>query len=386
MIGMAGLANCHNIADLRDLARRRLPFGIWEYYERGVEDEKGMARNHAGYDKVAFRPRVLRNVETIDTSTEILGQKSAIPLAIAPTGAAGLGWYHGEVALARAARKAGVPFTISTASTMDLGTIAEAGGSLWFQLYLWENRELSMQVVDRAWESGCTSLFMTLDLPVTPNREYIKKNGFGTPFRINPRNTIDVLTHPGWLLGVMGRYMLFDGGIPTQANLPAQLTSKVTESVPPGAGFRQDNLDWDGMRQLRDRWPGKLILKGLMHPEDAEMALKAGMDGVVVSNHGGRSLDSSMATLDALPDIVSAVGGKMTVLLDSGIRRGSDVVKAVALGADAVLVGRAPLYGLCAAGQEGVECALEILRTEIATTMAMLGARNVRELDGSLIG
>lgn len=382
---MVRLKHCYNIADLRKQARRRLPLGIWEYTERGAEDEVGMARNRAGFDKVAFRPRVLRNVEQIDTSTVILGQPSTMPLAVAPTGAAGLLWYRGEYALARAARAAGVPFTISTASSMDLGDIAAAGGSLWFQLYLWENRELSMKVVDRAWENGCTAMMVTLDLPVTPNREYIKRNGFGTPFRINPRNTLDVLTHPRWLAGVMGRYAL-DGGIPSQANLPAQLTAKFTESLPPGAGYKQDNLDWDGLKQLRDRWPGKLVLKGMMHPEDAAEALAAGIDGIVVSNHGGRALDGSMATMDALPDIASAVGGRMTILLDGGVRRGSDVVRAVALGADAVLVGRAPLYGLGAAGQQGVEHALEILRAEITTTMAMLGTRTVKEIDQSVLG
>lgn len=382
---MSGVGSCYNIEDLRQSARKRLPLGIWEYFERGVEDEHGMVRNRQAFDQVTFRPRVLRNVEKIDTSWEILGQKTSLPFALAPTGAAGLAWYRGEIALASAARKAGVPFTISTASTMDLGKITAEGGTQWFQLYLWENRELSMQVVDRAWASGCTALFVTLDLPTTPNREYIKRNGFGTPFRINPRNTVDILTHPRWLAGVMGRYML-TGGIPTQANLPAQLTSKVTESVAPGAGFKQDNLDWDGIRQLRDRWPGKLVLKGLMHPEDAARGLEVGVDGVVVSNHGGRSLDSSMATMAALPDIVDAVGGKMCVLLDSGVRRGSDIVRALALGADGVMAGRAPLYGLAAGGEAGVARSIEILRAEITTTMAMLGVSCVQDIDRSLLG
>ena len=382
---MGGVQSCHNIDDLRRQARRRLPLGIWEYFERGVEDELGMARNRNAFDRITFRPRVLRNVEQVDTTWEILGQKTSLPFAIAPTGAAGLAWYRGEVALASAARNAGVPFTISTASTMDLGEITAAGGTQWFQLYLWENRELSMQVVDRAWENGCTALFVTLDLPVTPNREYIKRNGFGTPFRINARNTIDVLTHPLWLAGVMGRYMIA-GGIPTQANLPAQLTAKVTESLPPGAGYKQDNLDWDGIRQLRDRWPGKLVLKGVMHPEDAAQAAAVGADGIVVSNHGGRSLDGSMATMDALPEVVSAVGGRMSVLIDSGVRRGSDIVRALALGADGVLTGRAPLYGLAAGGQAGVERSIQILREEIATTMAMLGVTRVQDIDRSLLG
>ena len=288
-------------------------------------------------------------------------------------------WYKGAFALAQAAAAAGVPFTISSASTMDLEQIAEAGGRQWFQLYLWEDRALSYAVIERAWQNGCEALFVTLDLPVPPNREYIQRNGFGTPFKLNARNTLDVLTHPHWLAGVMGRYML-DGGIPTQANLPDRLRAKVTKGAPPGALFKQDDLDWDGAKELRDRWPGKFVLKGVLHPEDAERALAMGADGIVVSNHGGRALDGSVATMEALPAIRQAVGGKLTIFLDSGVRRGSDVVKAVVRGADAVLVGRAPLYGLAAFGEAGVARALELLRQETMRTMAMLGARDIAEL------
>ncbi len=375
---------CWNVADLRERARRRLPRGIWEYAERGTEDECGMARNRAAFERVTFRPRVLRGVHSVETRTEIFGKPSAFPLALAPTGAAGLLWYKGDLALARAAAAAGVPFTISSASTMDLEQIAVAGGRIWFQLYYWEDRSLSHAVVDRARDLGCEALFITLDMPVPPNREYIHRNGFGTPFRLNARNTLDVLGHPRWLVGVMGRYAL-DGGVPTQANLPDRLRAKVTKGAPPGALFKQDDLDWDAIKILRDRWPGKLLLKGVLHPEDAEQALALGADGVVVSNHGGRALDSSIATVDALPAIVAAVGGRMTILLDSGVRRGSDVVKAVALGADVVLAGRAPLYGLAAAGQAGVARAIELLRAETARTMAMLGARNISEVDSRLL-
>jgi len=375
---------CWNIADLRERARRRLPNGIWEYAERGTEDESGMARNRAAFDRVAFRPRVLRGVQSVDTDAEIFGRPSAFPLALAPTGAAGLLWYKGDLALARAAAAAGVPFTISSASTMDLEQIALAGGRIWFQLYYWEDRSLSHAVVDRARDLGCEALFVTLDMPVPPNREYIYRNGFGTPFRLNARNALDVLGHPRWLVGVMGRYAL-DGGVPTQANLPDRLRAKVTKGAPPGALFKQDDLDWEAIKVLRDRWPGKLVLKGVLHPEDAESALALGADGVVVSNHGGRALDSAMATLDALPSVAAAVGGKMTVMLDSGVRRGSDVVKALALGADLVLAGRAPLYGLATAGEAGASRALELLRAELARTMAMLGARKVAEIDSRLL-
>jgi len=376
---------CYNIDDLRRRARRRLPRGIWEYVERGVEDETAMARNRAAFERVTFRPRVLRGVHAIDCSTELWGKRISLPLAAAPTGAAGLLWYQGDLALARAAAAAGVPFTISSASTMDLEEIATAGGRLWFQLYLWENRDLSMAVVDRAAALGCEALFVTLDLPVTPNREYILRSGFGTPFRLNTRNTLDVMRHPRWLTGVMGRYTL-SGGIPSQANLPQRLRSKVTKGAMPGALFKQDDLDWEGVERLRERWPGKFILKGILHPEDAERARALGADGIVVSNHGGRALDSAMATMEALPAIVSAVGGRMAIFLDSGVRRGSDVVKAIALGADMVLAGRAPLYGLAAAGEAGVGRALDLLQAETRRTMAMLGARRLAEVDAHLLG
>jgi isopentenyl diphosphate isomerase/L-lactate dehydrogenase-like FMN-dependent dehydrogenase len=380
---LAADLGCYNIADLRARARRRLPLGIWEYAERGVEDECGMARNRAAFDAVTFRPRVLRGVHLVDSSTEIFGRQVPFPLAVAPTGAAGLMWHEGDLALARAAAGAKVPFIVSSASTMDLEQIAEAGGRQWFQLYLWEDRSLSYAVIDKAWQFGCEALFVTLDLPVPPNREYIQRNGFGTPFKLNARNALDVLTHPRWLAGVLGRYML-SGGIPTQANLPDRLRAKITKGAPPGALFKQDDLDWDGVQRLRDRWPGKFVLKGVLHPEDAEKAVALGADGIVVSNHGGRALDSSIATVEALPAIRDVVGARMTVFLDSGVRRGSDVAKAVALGADAVLAGRAPLYGLAAFGQAGVTRAIDLLRSETIRTMAMLGARSIAELNTAL--
>ncbi len=380
----AGDLGCYNIADLRRKAKARLPLGIWEYLERGVEDELGMARNRAALDAVTFLPRVARNVEQVNAAATLLGTPAAFPLALAPTGAAGLVWHEGDLALARAAAKAGVPFTISSASTMDLEQIATAGGNLWFQLYLWADRALSMDVVDRAWDHGCEALLVTMDMCVPPNREYISRNGFGTPFRLNARNTLDVLTHPRWLLGVMGRYAL-SGGVPSQANLPDRLRRKVTQSAHPGALFKLDNVDWDELAVIRDRWKGRLVLKGILRPDDAERAVKLGADGIVVSNHGGRALDGSIAAVDALPAIIGAVGDKLDVLLDSGVRRGSDVVKALVLGAKGVLAGRAPLYGLGCAGQAGVSRALELLRQETERTMAHLGARSLAQLDGDLL-
>ena len=381
---MAADLGCYNIADLRSRARRRLPLGVWEYLERGVEDERGMARNRAALDTITYTPRVLRNVESVDTRTTILGRRSAFPLAVAPTGAAGLVWFEGDKALARAAARRSVPFVVSSASTLDFEQIWSAGDAPWFQLYMWENRDLSFAVLERAAALGCEVLFVTLDMPVPPNREYLLRNGFGTPFRLNARNTLDILAHPRWLAGVMGRYA-FSGGVPSQANLPNTLRNKVTQSASPGALFKQDNLVWEDLAAIRSVWPGKLVLKGVLHPADAERAAKAGADGIVVSNHGGRSLDGSPASIDALPRIVDAIGGDVEILFDSGIRRGSDIVKALALGATAVMAGRATLYGLGAAGQAGVERAIDLLYQEMRNTMALLGITSVTQIGREIL-
>jgi isopentenyl diphosphate isomerase/L-lactate dehydrogenase-like FMN-dependent dehydrogenase len=236
----------------------------------------------------------------------------------------------------------------------------------------------------RAKAVGCKICFLTVDLPVHPNREYNERNGYGTPFRVGRRNTIDMLTHPRWFAGVLGRYML-NGGIPQQANLPAHLRGRVTGSAPVGAAFKNDNLNWDEAASLRERWDGKFVIKGIMRPDDAERALALGADGVVVSNHGGRGLDCAAATMDALPGIVAAVGGKMAIFIDGGVLRGTDIVKAIALGADAVLVGRALCYGLAAGGEAGAGRALDLLAGEVRRTMGLAGCRNVAEITADLI-
>lgn len=371
---------CWNIADLRRKAKARLPRGVWEYLERGVEDELGMARNRAALDALTLVPRVMRKVDAIDTSSTVFGQQVPLPLAIAPTGAAGLVWHKGDLHLARAAARAGLPFTISSAGTMDIEDIVPAGGRQWFQLYMWRDRELSHDVVRRAHALGCEALFVTLDLPVMPNREYLHHNGYGMPIHPNRKNVPDMLMHPRWLAGVIGRYLLQDGGMPTQSNLPESLKHSVTKGAKPGADFKQDDLDAEAISTLRYLWPGKLVLKGILHPDDARQALELGADGIVVSNHGARALDGAIAAIDALPAIVEAVGGRMTIFFDSGVRRGSDVVKARALGADVVMIGRATLYGLAAAGEAGVTRALDLLQEETARTMAYLGAQGWGEV------
>ena len=373
-----------NIRELQQASRARLPAGVHAFVERGVEDDISVAANLAAFRDLKMQPRVLRGVASIDLSTDILGQRVCAPMAIAPTGGNGMLWYRGDEALARAAAAAGIPFTISTASSIDVEEIARAGGRLWFQLYMWEDRKLSHAAMDRAWASGCDTLFITADMAVPPNREFMRRMGFGLPFKVGRRSLLDIVSHPRWALGVMGRYVL-NGGLPRQANLPLELKGTLTRDPQRRASFVNDTLDWDEVKGLRDRWKGKFIVKGVMRGEDAQTALAIGADGVVVSNHGGRSLDCSAPTVSVLPEVVSAIGGRGTILFDGGIRRGTDVVKALALGADAVLLGRATLYGLAAAGQPGVEQALAILKAEIRRTMGLTGSRTIAEVSRDLL-
>jgi isopentenyl diphosphate isomerase/L-lactate dehydrogenase-like FMN-dependent dehydrogenase len=381
---VTGRFGCHNVEDLHDAARRRLPRGLFEFLDRGTEDELSLARNRQAFRAVGLLPRVLRDVSKVDPSTRLLGIPAAFPLAIAPTGGAGLAWHEGDLHLARAAAAAGVPFTISSASTMDVEAICAAGGRLWFQLYLWEDRSLSMAVVDRARAAGCEALIVTVDMPVPPNREYNRRSGFASPFRLRPSNVVDILSHPRWFVGVMLRYMR-GGGMPTQANLPAEFRHKVTRQAARPARFKGDALTWDDVARIRDKWPGTFLLKGILRPDDAGRAVALGADGVIVSNHGGRSLDCAVPTLDALPGVVAAIGAQAEVFVDSGIRRGSDIAKAIVLGATGVLVGRAPLYGLAIGGQAGAEHAIGLLKSEFVRVMGLCGAAHVPELNAGLL-
>jgi len=371
----------YNIADLREHARRVLPRGLFEFVDRGTEDEIALAANRDGFDRIRFHPRVLVDVSRRSLETSLLGVPSAMPIAVAPTGAAGLLAFDGEIAVARAARKAGIPFALSTASIVSMERVAdEAGGRLWFQLYMWPDREMSHRLVDRVQACGYEALIVTVDTPVAPNREYNPRNGFSLPLRITRRNLIDVALHPRWFLSVFARYLL-RSGVPMLENYPDELRLKMT------AGARQrlnlpknDSLHWADLRDLRRRWRGPLLLKGVLHADDAARAVDCGVDGVIVSNHGGRNLDGAVPTICALPPIVDRVGHRCDVYLDSGVRRGSDVVKALALGAKAVMVGRAPLYGVAAAGETGAAQALGLLRDETERVLAFLGCPSVTEL------
>jgi len=372
---------CYNIEDLRAVARRRVPRGLFEFVDRGTEDEVSLRNNRAVFERIRLKPRVLVDISARSQEVTLFGRKHGMPVIIAPTGSAGLMWHEGEIALARAAAAAGIPFTLATGSMTAMEKVAEeAGGTLWFQLYLWPDRSLSHKLVDRARAAGYEALVVTVDGVVSGNREYNLRNGFTIPFRFTRGNVLDVLAHPGWMLGVLAKYLVTTG-MPRYANYPTELKNRITAAPMGRSMMKNESLNWEDLRDLRRAWPGKLIVKGIAHAQDALTAVNHGADAVVVSNHGGRNLDGSMAPLEALPAVVDAVGKRIPVLIDSGFRRGSDVVKALALGATAVQLGRSTLYGVAAGGQAGAARALALFREEIGRVMALLGCVSVAELN-----
>ena len=374
-------AGAYNIEDLREIARRRVPKGMFEFVDRGAEDEVALRNNRSAFERIRLKPRALVDVSLRSQEITLFGKPQKMPIAIAPTGSAGLMWHDGEIALARAAAAAGIPFTLATGSMTAMEAIAaQAGGRLWFQLYMWPDRSLSHKLVERASTAGFEALVVTVDGAVSGNREYNLRNGFTIPFTFTRRNVSDVLMHPEWLLGVLARYV-FTTGMPRYENYPSEFKHRIT-AQPMGKGMLlNDSLTWDDLRVLRRMWPRTLIVKGILHPRDAGLAADCGADGIVVSNHGGRNLDSSMAPIEVLPEIVDAVGKRITVIVDSGFRRGSDVVKALALGARAVLIGRPTLYGTAAGGEVGAARAIAIFREEIDRVLALLGCPGIAALN-----
>jgi len=372
----------YNNEDLQAAAKRALPRGLYEYIARGSEDETALGRNRRALDAIKFRPRVFVNVAERNQTVTVLGKKQALPLIIAPTGAAGLMWYQGEIALARAAQHAGIPFAVSTSAITSMEKIAEASQPrLWFQLYVWPDFNMAEQLIGRAESAGYDTLMVTVDTIVNPNREYNSRNGFNVPIRFNVRNTLDVCRHPQWLAGVFLKYLL-NSGMPQFENYPDAMRMSMTgnRSKKWAVTQKSETLDWDDLSRLRDRWKGSLVVKGILDVEDAVEAAHRGVDGIVVSNHGGRNLDCVRSPVEVLGEIVRAVGEKIDVIVDSGFTRGSDVVKALALGAKAVMVGRSPLYGLAAGGESGAMESINFYREEIDRVLAFLGVNDVCKL------
>ena len=354
-MGVSRLERCYNIADLRAAGRRRLPRGIFDYVDRGTEDEVALANNRAAFERIKMRNRVLVDVSTIDVGASLFGKPLSLPLAIAPTGVAGLCWHEGELALAKAAAAAGIPFALATGSNTSMEKIArEAGGRLWFQLYMWQKRELSFELVERARDAGFEALILTVDAALGANREHNQRNGFSMPFAPSRRNMADLLRHPGWLRRVLLKYLL-DSGMPRHVNYPQEYQVRITGDAGAKKDLRAHSMNWDDVARLRAVWPGTLILKGILRPDDAARAVELGVDVIVVSNHGGRNMDSAVASLDALPAVADAVGG------------------------------RATLYGVMVGGQAGAERAIAILTNEFRRTMAYLGCRSVAELSPDVL-
>jgi len=352
-----------NLAEFEDAARARLPREAYDYYAGGANDEITLRRNREAYGEIALHYPVLRDVSSRNTSTTILGGKISFPVMVAPTAFHRMACPDGECAAARAAGRAGTAMVVSTLSTTTIEEVARAAvGPLWFQLYIYKDRRATTALIRRAEEAGCRALVLTVDAQVWGRREADVRNNFKLPDGLTVANLADYAKE------------MFPAGIPGSG-----LAAYVSQMLDP-------SLSWKDLAWLRGQTKLPILLKGIVRADDAKLAVEHGADGIIVSNHGGRQLDTAPATIEALPCVIDAVGGKIPVLIDGGVRRGTDVVKALALGARAVLIGRPILWGLAAGGEEGAFRVLEMLKAEFDLAMALCGARSVREIDRSLLG
>lgn len=370
--------SCVNVEDYRRLAQRRLPRMVFDYLDGGAEDETGLAHNRAVFSRYRFKPNRLVNVSERSTATRLFGRQIGAPLLVAPTGINGLLRPEGDIILARAAERFSLPFILSTASTTSIEALAKrAGGDRWFQLYV-IHPELATQLVSRALAADYSTLVLTVDVSVNGKRERDMGNGFGLPMRYTPRVALDGLCHPAWT------YSMLVHGMPKLVNF-ADAQHVSTEAQAKLMSRNMDaSFDWTALQRLRDKWPRKLLVKGILNPQDARHCLELGVDGVILSNHGGRQLDHAVSPMEALTDTV-ALSKDAPLLIDSGFRRGADVVKALALGAQGVLLGRALLYGLAARGEAGVNDVLRIITAEIDNTLAQIGCPTITQLDPSFL-
>jgi (S)-mandelate dehydrogenase len=376
-------ARALNIADLRAVARRRVPGFVFEYVEGGAEDEATLRRNREALAAFRFVPPTLIDTSGRSLATSLLGRPAGAPLAIAPTGLNGMLHAGGDLALARAAAGFGIPYTLSTLSTTRLEEVAaSAGGRLWMQLYVMKNRAIAEDIMARAAAAGYEALVFTSDANVFGSREWDKRS-YVRPGKPRLAALLDALRHPRWL-----REVLLRNGVPRFRNIEAFLPAGAASAVGGSTIVPQlfePTIAWQDIEWMRGRWPGKLLVKGVLTVADARRAHEAGCDGIVLSNHGGRQLDHCVAPIEMLGEIAAALGNRLTILIDSGFRRGTDIAKALALGAHAVMIGRATLYGLAADGEPGVRRALEMLAVELDRVLGQLGCRSVGELSPSLL-
>ncbi|MGH8129237.1 MAG: alpha-hydroxy acid oxidase [Steroidobacteraceae bacterium] len=368
-----------NIEELRAIAKRRLPRFVFAYVDGGAEDEITLRRNRDAFLRLRFRPRTLIDVSSRDLSTQILGARAALPVVVGPTGLNGLSWRDGDMELARAASAAGVPFAMSTVSMSLVEVIArEAPGRLWLQAYVFSERGISDAIIARALDAGFECVILTSDFPVAGKRERDLRTGLLPLQRFTLATRLDMLMHPRWLATVATRRPRF-------VNVERELEAGRNVNAFVGHGMFDPSFCWDDVKRFRDRWPRKLLLKGVLRADDADRAIAAGIDGLILSNHGGRQLDGAISAIDALPEITRVAGGRVSILMDGGVRRGSDIAKAVALGAEGVILGRAPVYGLAAGGRAGAARAIAILADELDRTLALTGSPNIAALTRDLI-
>jgi L-lactate dehydrogenase (cytochrome) len=371
------------VQDLRSIARRRLPRGVFDYIEGGAEEETTLSSNVDAFRRVTFRPRVLRDVAEVDTSSTLLGKPLPLPLVLAPTGFTRIADPAGELAVARSAGRAGIPYTLSTLATRSIEEVAaDSSGPLWFQVYVWRDRGLVAEMVQRAADSGYEALCLTVDTAVLGKRERDIRRGFTLPPKIGLSTIFDGIIHPGWTWQfIRSEPIVF-------ANVAGRSVGDGAEAVALAeyVGTQFDpGLSWEDVQWLRSQWNGPIVLKGIQTTEDAVIAADEGLDAIAISNHGGRQLDSAPTPLDLLPQVADEVGDRIEIICDGGIRRGSDIVKALALGADACMAGRAYLYGLGAAGEAGVDHVLGLLASDMSRTMALIGCRAVGDLNRSYV-
>lgn len=376
------LARALSIADLRQAARRRLPRSVFEFVDGGAEDELTLADNRAGFERIRFVPRVLTDVSDPQIACNLLGTSASAPMLIAPMGSCMLVWPDADIAIARAAAAHGIPYTLSTMSTTSIERMAkQVDGPLWFQLYVLKDHDFNYRLIERARTHGYTTLVVTVDLQAGGKRERDHRNGISIPLRLRPKLLLDGLTHPRWALQMMR------GGFPEFENVRGYLgDGRAGLTIAARVGQSLDSaFGWDDFSRLRERWPGKLIVKGVQHPVDAARLVKLGADGLWVSNHGGRQLDGAISSIDALPGVADATGGTVPLIIDSGVRRGADILKARARGAAAVAIGRAAVFGAAVAGEGGVRRALEILTEELKLAMKLSGTATCDTADATLL-
>ena len=376
------LAHAASVADLRRIAKRRLPGGVFDYIDGGAEDERTLAANQDAFATTTFRPRVLRGIEQVEVASTILGRALAYPLVLAPTGFTRIADPEGELAVARAAERAALPYTLSTLSTRSIEEVrAVSAGRLWFQVYAWRDRGLVQEMIERAAAAEFEALMLTVDTAVFGRRERDVRRGFSLPPTIGPRTVVDGARHPGWTWSFVRsepiRFANVVGRDVGDGASPVNLSDYINTQFDPA-------LSWDDVTWLRSVWDGPIILKGIQTVADAVLAADAGVEAIALSNHGGRQLDGSPASFSLIAPVADAVGGRTEIICDGGVRRGSDIVKALAAGATACMAGRAYLYGLGAAGETGVDRVLEWFHADMIRTMSLIGARSVADLDRSL--